>query len=214
MSCCGHCRDAGDFFDKKTARRDLKRYRRKGPDASTKKLIDGIRRYGREGETLLDIGGGIGAIPFELFQDGLERSMNVDASPAYQNVLREEAERRGLESRMDYRLGDFTELAEELPDAGIVTLDKVVCCYPDMDKLLESSLEKSNRLFALIFPRETVINKIGFRLGNLWFKIRKSDFRTYLHPYKKIDAKIRSHGFRQTDHEKTILWRVLVYQKD
>ena len=213
MRCCGHCEDAGDFFNDRMARRDLKRYKRKGADASTQKLVDGIRQLNVDGASLLDIGGGIGAIPFELFQNGLDHAINVDASPAYQSVLKQEAKKRGLNDAMKYRFGDFTDLSDDIPSADIVTLDKVICCYPDWEKLLRMSLGKSNRIFALVFPRETFFTRLGLPLVNFWFKLRNSDFRTYLHSYEKVDAMIRDHGLNEFLHEKTILWRVLVYRK-
>jgi hypothetical protein len=67
MTCCGHCRDAGDFFNDKTARKELRRYKRRGPDKPTRLLIKSIRNEGADNKSLLDIGGGIGAIQLELF---------------------------------------------------------------------------------------------------------------------------------------------------
>ena len=213
MNCCGHCEDAGDFFDEKTARDDLKKYRRRGPEKSTRLLVESILTCDIKDKKLLDIGGGIGAIQFELFENGLQHSINVDASRAYQTVAKQEAAERGLTDQTEYHFGDFTEIATSLSNADIVTLDKVICCYPDLEKLLTSSLEKAGSVYGLIFPRENVFTRIGFKLVNLWFRIRGSEFRTYLHPYEKVDAVIRSYGFKQVSLNYTILWRVLVYRK-
>lgn len=213
MTCCGHCEDAGDFFNEKTARKDLKRYRRRGPEKSTRLLIESILAHDVKDKKLLDIGGGIGAIQFGLFKNGLQYSINVDASRAYQTVAKQEAHERGLPDQTEYHFGDFTEMAASLPDADIVTLDKVICCYPDLEKLLTSSLEKTGSVYALIFPRENFYTRIGFKLVNLWFRIRGSEFRTYLHSHEKVDSMIRDYGFKQTSLDYTILWRVLVYRK-
>lgn len=111
MTCCNHCTDAGEIFSMKTAARDLKRYKRKGPDKSTRLLLETIRRKGVQGKTLLDIGGGIGVITFELLKDGLAESVHVDASAGYLDESRKEAEARGLANRISYEYGDFTDLA-------------------------------------------------------------------------------------------------------
>ena len=58
------------MFGTGEAEGDLKRYRRNGPDSTTKALIEAIVAEGVEGATLLDIGGGIGAIAFELLDAG------------------------------------------------------------------------------------------------------------------------------------------------
>jgi len=213
MTCCGHCEDAGDFFNDRTARKDLKKYRRRGPEKSTRLLIESIGQKNAADKTLLDIGGGIGAIQFELFSHGLQRSVNVDASKAYQAVSKKEVADRGLTEKTDYHFGDFTELAPTLPDADIVTLDKVICCYPNLEKLLSSSLEKTGSVYGVIFPRINFITKSVFTLGNFWFRIRGSQFRTYLHPAEKVSEIIRSHGFKRMERKHTILWQVHTYVK-
>ncbi len=46
MTCCTHCQDAGHIFDEKTAKKELKRYQKKGPAKSTRLLLEEIRRHG------------------------------------------------------------------------------------------------------------------------------------------------------------------------
>jgi hypothetical protein len=213
MTCCGHCRDAGDFFNERTARRELKRYLRRGPDKPTRLLVEQIQQNSISGKTLLDIGGGIGAIQLELFSNGLKRSVNVDASAAYQSVSKAAAVSRRVADRTEYHYGDFTDLAESLPQAGIVTLDKVVCCYPDAEKLLRTSLQKCTGLLGLVYPRVNAFTKTGFGMVNLWFRVRRSEFRTYLHSPQFVDAMIREDGFRQLSRQTTILWQIVVYER-
>lgn len=213
MTCCGHCRDAGDFFDEKTARRELKRYIRRGPDKPTRLLTKQLRRKEARGKTLLDIGGGIGAIQLELFSEGLDRSINVDASAAYQAVSKAEIANRGLSNRTEYHYGDFTDLADSLPQADIVTLDKVICCYPDSEKLLKASLQKCTGLYGLVYPRTHFISKTGFTLVNFWFRLKRLEFRTYIHDPEAVERIIRKHGFRLHSKQKTILWQVLLFEK-
>ncbi|TVR36216.1 MAG: methyltransferase domain-containing protein [Balneolaceae bacterium] len=213
MNCCGHCRDAGDFFNERTARRELKRYLRRGPEKPTRLLIEAISGEEVTGKTLLDIGGGIGAIQFELFKKDLSHSLNVDASTAYQSVSKEEASNRGVKEKAEYLFGDFTDLASDLPKNDIVTLDKVICCYPDFQKLLQLSLQKCGRVYGLVYPRVNGFTKIGFSLINLWFRIRGSEFRIYLHSPKTVDEIIRENGFQKRSYKTTILWQVVVYER-
>lgn len=213
MTCCGHCRDANDFFNTSTARSDLKRYLRRGPDKQTRLLVHSIRSSGVTDKTLLDIGGGIGAIQLELFSNGLSKSVNVDASLAYQSVSKEEVNKRGLANKTAYYYGDFTTLSSSLPHADIVTLDKVICCYPNMEKLLRLSLKKVDTIYGLVYPRVNPFTKIGFWLINFWFRIRKSEFRTYLHPPALVNEIIANQGFRQISYQKTLLWQVAVYER-
>lgn len=211
MSCCGHCRDAGDFFDLKTAQKDLKRYHRRGPDKSTRLLLNDIRQLGVEGNTLIDIGGGIGAIQIELFRAGLDKAINIDASVSYQKISREEAGKRGFEDQTVYRFGDASDILENMENAEFVTLDRVICCYPFADKLLLKSLQKTKTLIGLVFPRERWLSRIIFRAGNIYFRLKKSDFRSYLHSARHVHSLIVDEGFQQKNHQKTFLWHVKTY---
>jgi SAM-dependent methyltransferase len=214
MSCCSHCQDAGTFFNRRTAERELRRYLRKGPNKSTRHLLDEIRNDDLHGLSLLDIGGGIGAITFELMKEGIVRSLQVDASTAYLNIARSEAEKRGLTDRIRYMYGDFTSIADEIPASDIVTLDRVICCYPDMPKLVGSSAEKAIRYYGVVYPRKLWPVRFGIKIGNLYFKLRGSTFRTYLHDPEIIDRHICGHGFRRIRMMHTFLWESVLYVRD
>lgn len=213
MSCCNHCRDAGAFFDDKTARKELRRYIKKGPKKSTRLLLDQIRKSDVSGKTLLDIGGGVGSITFELMRAGISRSVHVDASEAYLNTVKIEAQKRYLKDKIDFLYGDFTEMHNQIEAADIVTLDRVLCCYPDMEKLVDRSAEKSARLYGVVFPRRFWFIGWGIGIVNLYFKLRGSDFRTFHHSPDSIDARIRGNGFRRIYQAHTIIWDIVLYKR-
>src|SRR4029453_15287431 len=125
----------GDFYSERLAASELRKYRKKGPIPSTRTLIEALKAEGVEGATLLDVGGGIGAIQHELLDAGIARATSVDASAPYLVAAREESDRRGHGGRVTYRHGDFVELAESVPPADIVTLDRVINVYPDWQRL-------------------------------------------------------------------------------
>lgn len=213
MNCCQHCIDAEDFFDLKTAKADLKRYNKKGPEKSTKYLIQSISDNEIRNSTLLDIGGGIGAIPFELFDKGLASATHADASTAYQKVCSEEASRRNLSENITFIHGDAVELKDQLPMCDIVTLDRVLCCYPDVKKLIDASISRSKRVYGVVFPRNLFFMSIGASIINLWFRLKKSEFRTYMHDEILVDDIIKNHGFDQVSRNFTFLWQSVVYRR-
>jgi 2-polyprenyl-3-methyl-5-hydroxy-6-metoxy-1,4-benzoquinol methylase len=165
MSCCTHCQDAESFFSRRTARRELRRYRRRGPPRFTRRLLDLIPDRDVRERSLLDVGGGIGAIQHEMFARGLARAVHVDASAAYLERSADEAKRRGHRDRVEYRYGDFVDLAPDLEAADIVTLDRVVCCYPDMPRLIRASTARADRVYALSYPRARRATKAVMALG-------------------------------------------------
>lgn len=213
MTCCSHCEDAEDLFNTRHARRDLRRYRRRGPSVTTRLLIDVLRAQRGAATTLLDIGGGVGAISHELLSDGLSRAVQVDASAAYLAAAAEEATRLGHRDRIDYHHGDFVALADTLPPADIVTLDRVVCCYPDLEALVNASTARARRAYGLVYPRDRALTRLGAVGSNTLFRIRRSAFRTFIHPPRRVDELIRHAGFDLVSKAETILWRVAVYAR-
>ncbi|MEX1183581.1 MAG: class I SAM-dependent methyltransferase [Gemmatimonadota bacterium] len=213
MNCCRHCEDASDLFNTRAARRDLRRYRSRGPSATTRLLLDALLAQRGADESLLDIGGGVGAIQHELLHAGFSRAVQVDASAAYLAVSKLEADRRGVREQISYHFGDFVELASSLATADVVTLDRVVCCYPDVERLVTASAAKAQHLYGLVLPRERAITRVGTSLANVWFRLRGSAFRTYLHPTEQVDGILQRCGFRRTSFAHSFLWQVATYTR-
>ena len=210
---CAHCRDAADFFDRKVARKELKRYRRHGPLRTTRMLVEAALAEGAEGRVVLDVGGGIGAIQHELLAAGARRVVNVDASPSYQDAARGEAEARGTAERIEFYTGDFVEVAPALPTADFVTLDRVICCYPNMPALVGASAEHARVLWGAVFPREYLALRVGMRMLNWIQRLRRSAFRVYNHAREDIGKELRKRGFEERVYRKTLLWQVMVWKK-
>jgi magnesium-protoporphyrin O-methyltransferase len=210
---CEHCADAESLFTERAARRDLKRYRRKGPTGITRELLHALREQDVAAGTLLDIGGGVGTLQHELLHSGLAHAVHVDASRAYLEASAREAERQGHGDRVEQHHGDFVQLADNLVPVDVVTLDRVVCCYPDMPALVRASAAKAQRLYALSYPRVRWLTRLGRRLGNAWFRVRGSSFRTYLHPPAEIEAHVERNGFRPVASGRTLLWHAAVYRR-
>src|SRR5262245_50517425 len=152
MTCC-QCQGIEVHFDQKKANQKLEQYQQNGPLKTTQLLIDALKAEGIEGMTLLDIGGGVGVIQFELLEAGVTHAVSVEASSAYAETARAETKRRGYTAQVAAYTGNFTELAAQIPPADIVTLDRVICCYHDMPGLVELSAARAAKLYGLVYPR-------------------------------------------------------------
>jgi len=144
--------DFGIFYNARQAASELRNYRNRGPIPSTRMLIDALKAEGVQGATLIDIGGGIGAIQHELLAAGVAHVTSIDASHAYIQSAQEESQRRGLTGRVTYHHGDFVELADTIPPADIVTLDRVINVYQDWKRLVQLSAVRARRLYGLVYP--------------------------------------------------------------
>jgi predicted TPR repeat methyltransferase len=200
-----------NVFSTRDAKDDLKRYQDHGPDPTTRALIAAITREGVEGATLLDIGGGIGAIQLELLAAGAARSEGVDASPPYIRLARTEANRRGLADRAVGRVGDFVAVAAEVEPADIVTLDRVVCCYSDPAALVGRAADHAVRLVGLVYPRTNWWIRLGARIANITLRFRRGGSRIYVHPDRAVEAPLRTAGFERRTIKRTLIWQVALF---
>ena len=212
MNCC-QCQGLESLFDQKTAAKELQGYRQKGPSKTTQMLVDALRAEGVTDLTLLDVGGGVGAIQHELFKAGAGQAIHVDASSAYLRASQEEAQRRGYNERVTYRFGNLVEVAPDLGPADIVTLDRVLCCYNDVEALVEASAGLANQRIGLVYPRETWWLEIGRLLINTVLWVQRNPFRFFVHPTSAIETILRQYGFRRQFYRKTLLWQVAVYKR-
>lgn len=212
MSSC-RCGCYDNQFDDKQARYDLKRYRKKGPDKTTRLLVDALRSEGVNGASLVDVGGGIGAVHHELLSVGASTVVHVDASAPYIRAATEEAGRRGHLERVSFRHGDFVALAPEVASADIVTLDRVICCYPDMEQLVAASASRARTLYGAVYPRDKWPIRAMFAAFNFFKRLRRDAFRIYVHPTTGIDAAVRREGLAPHTVHDTLIWRVAVYRR-
>ena len=192
----------------------MARYRKDGVAGTTGDLILAVTVDGVEGMTLLDIGGGLGGIQHALLDLGVAQAMHVDASSAYLRAAQEEAEVRKLNDNINFQQGDFVEIAESISQADIVTLDRVVCCYDDMEALVNLSAEKARNRYGLVFPRDLWLFRIFLPLVNFILSLRGSSFRIFLHNTQKIEQILSSKGLSPRVHKKAGFWQVLVYDRN
>ena len=211
---CFQCQGIESMFDKKAAKRQLKRYLKKGPSKTTRMLLDAIHKKGVQGLDFLDIGGGIGAIQYDLIKAGASSGTSIEASLAYIDVVKKEALQNGLAEKMDFKHGDFTTMAsKDVDKADIVTLDKVICCYDDMSELVGLSSKLARKIYAVIYPRDVWWTKLAFLMMNLYSRIKGSSFRTFIHPTQKVEEIIFGNGLKRNYYATTLIWQVAIFTK-
>jgi len=212
LSAC-QCQGCDSQFGVKHAEKDLKRYRKSGPDATTRLLLDALKTQGLLGATLLDVGAGIGVVHHELLSEGARSAIHIDATIANNDVAEQEATRQGHREQVIFIHGDFVDLAPEIAAADIVTLDRVICCYSNMEQLVDASAAKARRLYGAVYPRERWLLKVWIVFENLARRIRGNPFQTYIHPIRAIDRTLERNGLRRCWVRDTFSWRVAVYSR-
>ena len=211
---CNCCEITDNAFSESEARGELKNYRRRGPANQTKLILEAIRSLGLRNADLLDIGGGIGVIHHELLNDVAREATHVDASSAYLKEAKQEAARRGHVERVNFIHADFVDVGNDLPKADVVTLDRVVCCYPDFRGLLKTAAEHSRHAIAFTYPRETWYLRIGFKILSFFQNLRRDPFRVFLHPIAEMDSLLIREGFERVSLRQLFVWEMALYQKN
>jgi SAM-dependent methyltransferase len=207
-SCCPP--PGAEVFTEKLARRDAARYRRKGLGAVGRRLVELVRGKGRD---ILEIGGGIGALQLELLQDGVERSVNVELSPAYEAEAEGLAREAGVDDRVERRVLDFARGAGEVEPADIVLMHRVVCCYPDMPLLVGAAAGHARRVLALSYPPDTWAFRLAARAINLWSRLMRQEFRFFVHEPAAIFGVAGEHGLRLASRERRRFWEVAALER-
>ena len=207
-SCCGFEGAADRHFNAAKALKELHAYRKGRLEPTTRLLRDAVIEAGLNHGSLLDIGGGVGALAFELLERGMSSAVVAEASAAYVTAATEEAGRRG--TRAQIVQGDFLQLCDTLPSVDLVSLDRVVCCYPLYEPLLQEALGHAEHGIALSYPRDRWYVRAG-----MWFenakRARKSGFLTFVHPAVRMQEIIRQAGFMLVSRRFTLAWSIDVY---
>jgi len=214
---CAQCQGIEHQFGSAAVRRKLRQYRRRGPDKTTRLLIEAVRAAlvasDVQDATLLDIGAGLGAIHHALLDGRVTRAVHIDASEAQLAAAREETERRGHGGRVEFLHGNFVDMAPGIPPADIVTLDRVICCYDDMPGLVSRSVQKATRWYGAVYPRDVAWMRIAIAGLNVFERVKRSTFRVFLHDPQAIDAELRAAGLTRLSVRETLGWQVVVYRR-
>lgn len=215
MSCCcgPHCSATAAHFGKASAEGDLKRYHTKGLDKRGRHLVQGLVRLGIKDASVLDIGAGVGTMTFELLKHGAASAILADASPAYLESARGEAERTGLQDRVRFEQGNFVETSAGIAAADVVVLDRAVCCYPDWNALLERAASRCRRLLGLTYPRNRPDVRLWIGFENFRRRLSKDDFRAFVHSPDEMHEALRASGLERVSRAHTLVWHVDVYER-
>jgi magnesium-protoporphyrin O-methyltransferase len=202
--CCsrsGYETTFGDRFARHLARR----YRKRGLDRTRRRLVGFLGDHGIDGASVLEIGGGVGEIQVELLRRGATRATNLELSTSYEDEAARLIDGAGMTGRVTRR---FVDIATE--QADIVVLHRVVCCYPDHERLLAAAGSHARRLLVFSHPPRNATSRFLMWGENLLFRLRGSDFRAFVHPPDAMVAVLQQQGLTvRYRHRSSLSWCVV-----
>ena len=210
--CCGpQTPDGYDReFDARFARRLAREYREDGLTPAARRIVDFARSNDVAGASVLEIGGGVGAIQVELLLQGATRTTNLELSGAYEAEAARLLEEHGLRERAERVVGiDLAVSPDAVEPADIVILHRVVCCYPDYDALLTAAARHARRAVVFSHPPRTWYTRSAIWAENLTYRLTRNPFRSFIHaPESMIDVLARN-GFEPRYRHPDRVWSVV-----
>jgi magnesium-protoporphyrin O-methyltransferase len=208
VSRCCNARGCDAFFGRRFARRVASRYRKRGLDASARRIVEFLEAQGLEGATVLEIGGGVGEIQIELLKRGAAHATNLELSPAYDAEAEALLHEAGLEERVERRLHDLAADPQAVETADVVVLHRVVCCYPDYERLLGAAADHARRSVVFSYPPRNAVSRLVVGTQNLVFRLMRKEFRTFAHPPGALLGVLGDRGLRRTFAHRGLVWRI------
>ena len=208
MASCCNPRGCERFFGKRFARRVARKYREGGLDDTAQRMVDFLAERGVEGATVLEVGGGVGEIQIELLKRGAASAVNLELSPGYDDEAARLLRETGFEGRVERRLHDIAEAPEAVEPADVVVLHRVVCCYPDYERLLGVAAQHARRLLVFSYPPRNAVSRLVIRAQHFVFWLLRWEFRTFAHPPEQMLAVVEQHGLRRTYAHHPLVWQI------
>jgi magnesium-protoporphyrin O-methyltransferase len=193
-------------FSERSAKMEAKRYRRRGLDATSRRIVDFLKKQGVEGRTVLEIGGGIGAIQIELLKAGATRATSVELTPTYEDVANQLLAEAGLSGRVERKVMDFAQAADQVDAADVVVMNRVLCCYGDMPRLAGAAADHAQQTLVMTFPRRAVWIRAGLGIGNGLLWLTRRHFHIFVHRPAEIMAASQRHGLRPVLDQTGLMW--------
>ena len=211
MAC--RCADVGldEIFDDRFAEKDARRYLKRGLPTRAARLLADLRKFiDPVGRTALEAGCGAGAFTIELARQGAAHALGIDATAAAIERARLLAKQCGVADRVEFVIADFASLAQP-QSADLVVLDRVVCCYPEWQPLLDRAVRASPRVIALTYPTDRLIYRAMISTVNLGQRVLRRVFRMRLHSPGAMSAYLERHGFSRRTIHRYWLWEIAVF---
>lgn len=179
--CCDHD-DYQSVFSSRFARRQSRRYRRRGLTPAAQGIVDFATTRGITDATVLEIGGGVGQLYIELLHRGAARVTNLEISENYEAEAARLLEQTGMTDRVTRRCIDVARAPDEVEPADLVVLHRVVCCYPDYARLLKVAAGHARKTLIYSHPAANLFNRVQFGAENMYRRLTRNDFRAFIHP--------------------------------
>ena len=208
MASCCETEDYNRAFGPRYAAQLARKYRRRGLDRTSRGMVDWVEAQGIQDATVLEIGGGVGSLHVELLRRGAARATNLELSSTYDDDARSLAEEYGVADRITRLRTDVATDPDAVEVHDIVVLHRVVCCYPDAERLLNAAATRAERLLIYSHPPNNALHRALTAIENTYQRVARHPFRTFVHDPRQMAAAVSSDGFALAYRRQGVVWQV------
>jgi 16S rRNA G966 N2-methylase RsmD len=200
-------------FSDRFARRVARTYRKRGLSRTQRRMVSFLTDRGIKDTSVLEIGGGVGEIQIDLLTRGAREATNLEISRSYESQATALLERFGMTDRVTRRFVDIATSPDEVERADVVVLHRVVCCYPDYERLLSAAASRARRLLVFSHPPRNLISRAMAGCANLLMRIRRNDFRTFVHPPAAMIEAAQAQGLSVSYQHRGMSWNIVGFER-
>jgi len=209
MAGCCDPRGCDRIFGPRVARSAAAGYRRRGLDKESERIVSWLEQQGVQDASVLEIGGGIGSIQIELLTRGAAQTTNLELSPAYDSEAWALAAEAGVADRMTRQLGDIAVDDGVAPVHDFVVLNRVVCCYPDYQRLLSAAARHARRGVVFSHPPRNALTVALIAVENFALRLVRREYQTFMHPPAQMRAVLPANGLDHVEVRGSHVWAVV-----
>ncbi len=181
--------------------------------ATTRGLLDLLGDP--KGQTVLELGCGRGGLLQNVLAAGASQVTGIDLSRTSIEIAQGRLANAGLAERARFEVGDGATVGLEPHDW--VVLDRVICCYPDVETLIRNSATAARRTYAFAVPNSRGLRgtwaRLTFFADNLLDRVRRNPCTGYVHDLDRLEAQLVAMGLRRTAHATRGTWYLAVFAR-
>jgi 2-polyprenyl-3-methyl-5-hydroxy-6-metoxy-1,4-benzoquinol methylase len=197
------------IFDDRFARRIVRSYRKRGLNDTQLRMVSFLTERGIQDASVLEIGGGVGDLQIELLRRGAAIATNLEISAGYEAEAASLLKQSGMADRVTRRLLDIATTPDKVEPADVVVLHRVVCCYPDYQRLLSVAASHARRLLVFSHPPRNLLNRALVGSENILHRLRGGSFRAFVHPPAAMIASAEAQGLSVSYRHRGLSWDVV-----
>lgn len=213
MSDCCNRTGYQTVFSDRFARRVARIYRKRGLDPTQRRMVSFLTDRGIKDASVLEIGGGVGEMQIELLSRGAREATNLEISRSYETQAAALLGRSGMTDRVTRRFVDIATSPDEVEPADVVVLHRVVCCYPDYERLLSAAASHAKRLLVYSHPPRNLLSRMMIGCENLLRRLRGNDFRAFVHPPAAMIKAAQAQGLSVSYRHPGMPWTIVGFER-